>query len=43
MDGPVRRALGDTIPEHVIHGSQGFKVFQALYSDFMKPVTAVGE
>jgi len=43
MNGPVRKAFGDTIPDKVTHGSQSLEVFNALYIDFMKPVTTVGE
>jgi len=43
MNGPVRQAMGDTIPSGVSHGKQKQQVFKALRRDFMKPVTTVGE
>lgn len=40
MDGPVREALG--ISSSISFGGQSGQVFNALSTDFMKPVTSVG-
>jgi len=43
MNSRVLAALGDSIPDHVMHGAQSQKAFRAHHTDFMKPVTTVGE